>query len=336
MESRKKIIIILSLFVLLVIVAIVTTSLGSYNVSLKSMLSVIAYKLDLVNSADDLSKTIIWEMRIPRILLVIAVGIALSSAGTVYQGTFRNPLVDPFILGVSSGAAFGAAIAIILPRFPLSMQLSAFLFSILGVFGAYTFARVRGQTPLVTLILAGIIINSLFSSLVSVLQYLSNNSELREIVFWLLGGFYYSVWTDVYKILPVVIVGTVLIWLLSWKLNILTLGDEEAQSLGINTERVKITLIILATLITSISVSTVGIIAWVGLMMPHAARLLIGPDHRYLIPASALMGGIFLLICDTMARSLTNAEIPIGILTSILGTPYLVFLIKTKRKIFFG
>ena len=335
MRNRKKVFI-LSLCILTVIVFFLTATLGINPVPLRKVFLIMLAKLKLANFQDDFIKTIVINIRLPRIITAACVGMSLAAAGAVYQGIFRNPLVEPFILGVSSGAAFGAALAIVLPSFFFSVELGAFAVSLLGVFAAYSIAKVRGQTPLVTLILAGVVINSLFSALVSVLQYLSTSSELREIIFWLLGGFYYSSWSDVYKILPVTLLGLILLWISSWKLNVLSLGDDEARSLGLRSERTKIYFICIATLITSVSVSVAGIIAWVGLMIPHAARLILGPDHRYLLPASALMGGIFLMLCDALARSVTTSEIPIGIITSIIGAPYIIFLIKTKRKIFYG
>jgi iron complex transport system permease protein len=181
-----------------------------------------------------------------------------------------------------------------------------------------------------------VIIGSIFSAGVSILKYLATDAALREIVFWLMGGFYYATWGDVQLILPVVFTCSFLLWLLSWKLNILSMGDEEAKSLGMNPELYKVIFIIIATLITSVSVSHVGVIAWVGLMMPHAARMVIGPDHRFMLPVAGIMGGIYLVVCDTLARTLTSAEIPVGILTSIIGAPYLVFLIRTKSRGSFG
>jgi iron complex transport system permease protein len=152
----------------------------------------------------------------------------------------------------------------------------------------------------------------------------------------MMGGFYYATWSDVYQIVPAVAICTIVLCLMGWKLNVLSMGEEEAKTLGINTERTKIILITLATFVTALSVSVVGIIAWIGLMMPHAARLVIGPDHRFLLPSAAIMGAIFLIICDTIARTLTTAEIPVGIITSILGAPYLIYLLRTKKNIFFG
>ncbi len=337
-SNKTKIAFIMALFASLIITASIAITRGAYNIPIIVVYQLIIEKLNIVSASqtNSILNTIVWNIRAPRILLAIAVGMALASAGAVYQGTFKNPLVEPFILGISAGAAFGAALAIVFPTFLFSLQISAFIFGMIAVFGAYSLARIRGQTPLVTLILAGVIIGSLFSSLVSILKYTSTDAGLRQIVFWLMGGFYYACWSDVYQIVPAVTICIIILCMLGWKLNVLSMGEEEAKTLGINTERTKIILITLATFVTALSVSVVGIIAWVGLMMPHAARLVMGPDHRFLIPSAAIMGAIFLTICDTIARTLTTTEIPVGIITSILGAPYLIYLLRTKKNIFFG
>jgi len=334
-DERRKIFIILFLLFLLFITFIIALVQGVYEISFFDVYHTFFNHLNPYGDPNNINKlydVIIWEIRLPRILVSLAVGISLAIAGAVYQGCFRNPLVEPYILGVESGAAFGAALAIVIPTFFLSLQVAAFTFGILAVFGAYLLARVRGETPIIMLILAGVIIGSIFAAFVSILKYIATDAALREIVFWLMGGFYYSTWQDVILILPTVFVCFLLLWFFSWKLNILSMGDEEAQTLGVNPEYYKILFIVIATLITAISVSSVGIIAWVGLMMPHAARMLLGPDHRYMLPAAAIMGGIYLIICDTLARTLTSGEIPVGILTSIIGAPYLMYLIRTKGK----
>ena len=334
-SNRNKIVFIIGLFILLIITILIVITKGSYNISMMTAYQVVLAKMNIAAQPNNLFNTIVWEIRIPRILVSIAVGMALATAGAVYQGTFRNPLVEPFVLGVSAGAAFGAALAIVFPRY-LPVQLSAFVFAMISVIGTYSLARIRGQTPLATLILAGIIINSLFSAGLSVFQYIATDAGLREIVFWLMGGFYYANWKDVYQIVPAVIFCSIILWMMGWKLNVLSMGEEEAKTLGINTDRMKIILLTIATFITALSVSTVGIIAWVGLMMPHTARMVIGPDHRFLLPSAAIMGAIFIIICDTIARTLTTAEIPVGIITSILGAPYLMYLLRAKKNVFMG
>ncbi|WDP93249.1 MAG: iron ABC transporter permease [Desulfobacter sp.] len=273
--------------------------------------------------------TIIWNIRMPRALLAIMTGICLAASGAVFQGCFKNPLVEPYILGISSGAAFGAALGIIFPSFFMSVQVLAFGFGFLAVGMAYTMARSRGETPLVSLVLSGIITGSVFAALVGIIKYLARDEALREIVFWLMGGFYYAGWHDVRLICPIALGGFFILWAAGWKLNILSMGDREARALGVDPEKNKLLLIGLATLMTAAAVSSVGIIAWVGLMIPHAARIIFGPDHRVVLPASALLGALYLLICDTIARNLAQAEIPIGIITSLIGAPYLFFLVRT-------
>jgi iron complex transport system permease protein len=338
-QEKSKILIIGTLFLLLIVAAAIALTRGAYNIPFSDVYNTFFTRLNPVGDISNLNNlynVIIWDIRLPRILLATFVGIALAISGGVFQGCFRNPLVEPYILGVSSGAAFGASLGIVFPSFGLSVQIAAFLFGSLAVFGAYLLARVRGETPIIMLILAGVIIGSIFSALVSILKYLAADTALREIVFWLMGGFYYTNWDDVALIAPVVIVCFLIIWLMSWKLNVLSMGDEEARTLGVNPEGYKAVFIIIATLVTAISVSAVGIIAWVGLMMPHAARMLLGPDHRFMLPAAAMMGGIYLIICDTLARTLTSSEIPIGILASILGAPYLMYLLRNKGRVSFG
>jgi len=337
-SEYKKILILIFIATLLFASAITAVVMGKYGFTFMDVYRTIFIHITFgdISTIEKLNNTIIWDIRVPRILLTIFVGGALAIAGAVFQGVFRNPLVEPYILGVSSGAAFGAALGIVFPAIFFSLQLSAFAFGSLAVAMAYLLARVRGETPIVTLILAGVIVGSIFAALVSLLKYISTDAALREIVFWLMGGFYYATWKDITMIVPVVIPGLIILWALGWKLNILSMGDDEARTLGVNPEKYKFVVIAIATTITAFSVSLVGIVAWVGLMMPHASRILLGPDNRYVIPASFMMGSIYLMICDTLARTLTNAEIPVGIIASILGAPYLCYLLRNKGRVIFG
>ena len=319
--EARKLCIMLFLAVVMVAGGMVMICLGTYHISIPEVYSIIATHLfssDNVDSLNKLKNTIVWNIRFPRVIMAITVGIGLSVAGAIYQG------------------CFGAALGIVYPHIFISIQLGAFIFASLSVFLAYTLARSRGQTPVVTLVLAGIIIGSIFSACVSIMKYLSNDTQLREIVFWMMGGFYYTTWDDVYLTVPVVLISVAIMWFFGWKLNVLSMGDEEARALGVNPEVFKFIFIVLATLVTAICVSSVGIIAWVGLMMPHAARLIQGPDNRFVIPTAALMGGVYIIFCDTIARTLTSAEIPIGIITAIVGAPYLVYLLRSKEKEIFG
>ena len=308
---------------------------GGYALRFGDVISVLTSHVGL-GDADKMHELIVWNIRMPRLLLACITGMAMAASGAVYQSCFRNPLVEPYILGVSAGAAWGAALGIVFPLLFPNGQISAFLFALLAVLLSFFLARTRGETPPVTLVLSGIIVGSLFSAFVGIMKYLSSDAELREITFWMMGGFYYANWQDIAVTASSVFPCLAILTALAWKLNILSLGDEEARSLGLHPDIYRAVFIVLATLCASVCVSTAGIIAWVGLMMPHAARMLFGPDNRWVIPTSGILGALYLLLCDTLARTLTNAEIPLGIVTSIVGAPYLLWLLRAKGKELYG
>jgi iron complex transport system permease protein len=310
--------------------------IGTYRVSLADVARVFAARLGADGPVDGVAASVVWNLRIPRILLACVVGAALASSGAVFQATFRNPLVEPYILGVSSGAAFGAALGLVAPQFPLSVQVAAFLGALAAVGLVHLIARARGDAPVVTLVLSGIIVGSMFAAGVSLLKYLADDAALRDIVFWLMGGFYFAAWRDVAISAPVVIGAAAVMIAGGWRLNVLSMGDHEAETLGIDPRRTRRVLLAAATLATAVSVSAVGIVPWIGLMTPHAVRLVAGPDNRVVVPASALLGAIILLACDTAARSLTSAEIPVGIITAIAGGPFLAYLVRQRTAGLFG
>ena len=323
----------------LVLLFIWALTMGEYAITPQKAWETIWAKLSLADqeamSAAGISRmdeVIVWNIRLPRLLLSVLAGMALAVSGAAYQGCFRNPLVEPYLLGVSSGAAWGASLAIVFPNIFPQGQLTAFACALIAVFLAYSLARRDGETPPVTLILSGIIVGAIFSALVSIMKYLAADTELREITFWMMGGFYYATWHDVLINAVSVLPCVCLISLLGWKLNLLSLGDEEARSLGLHPDRTRLLFLILATFAAAVCVSTVGIVAWVGLMMPHAARMLLGSDNRYAVPGAALLGAMYMLLCDTVARTLTGSEIPVAIITSILGAPYLLWLLRSKGR----
>ena len=309
---------------------------GSYGLTFQDIASVLSAKLGGAAPAIRMHEMIVWNIRMPRLLLACISGMAMAASGAVYQGCFRNPLVEPYILGVSAGAAWGAALGIVFPVIFPNGQISAFLFALLAVMLSFFLARTRGETPPVTLVLSGIIVGSLCSAFVGIMKYVASDAELREITFWMMGGFYYASWQDVLITACTVFPCMALLTALAWKLNLLSLGDEEARSLGLHPDLFRALFIVLATLAASVCVSTAGIIAWGGLMMPHAARMIFGPDNRWVIPASAMLGALYLLLCDTLARSLTSAEIPLGIVTSIAGAPYLLWLLRARGRDLYG
>ena len=308
---------------------------GPYKIGIGDVFAAVkALILPAKGNGTGVAETVVSHIRLPRILLAALVGGALAVSGAIFQSCFRNPLVEPYILGASSGAAFGAALSLAVPAFPVPVQISAFVFAALAVFGSYFAARRRSLTPVVSLVLAGVIIGSVFAAGVSIMKYLAEDTALREIVFWLMGGLYFASWGDLAVAAPVVLLCIAAAWGMSWKLNVLTMGDEEARSLGVDADKYKTAFILIATLMTAVAVSAAGIIAWVGLMMPHAARMLLGPDNRYTIPAAAFLGAVYMIACDTLARTLTTSEIPVGIITSLLGAPFLLFLLRREgRKI---
>lgn len=332
-SNRWKYAVLTTVLILVILSTFYVLTLGNYTLSINEVYGVFWRKfgwLTLSQGSDQMADLLVMQVRLPRILMAILVGMGLAVSGAIFQSCFTNPLVEPYILGVSGGAAFGASLAIVFPLFLFGVQIGSFTFGALAVLLAYGLARVRGRTSIVSLILSGVIIGSLFTALVSMLKYLSDDAALKEIVFWLLGRFYNSSWKDVYMVAPAVIFPFIYAWSKGWTLNVLTMGDDEARSLGIHPQRNKLVLILLATLMTTISVSSVGIIAWVGLMVPHASRMIIGPDNRFVIPLSAGLGALYMLWCDTIARTLLQIEIPVGIITSLLGAPYLIYLLRSK------
>jgi iron complex transport system permease protein len=311
-------------------------TVGAYDVKLAALPGLLAAGLRGDWSDSGVAQAVLWNLRLPRVLLAVTVGAALASSGAVFQACFRNPLVEPYILGVSSGAAFGAALGMVLPAFPLSTQLAAFLGAVGAVALVHGLSRGRGDAPIVALVLSGVIVGSMFAAGVSILKYLANEAALRDIVFWLMGGFYFASWRDAAVAVPAVLAGMVVMIVGGWRLNVLSMGDHEAQTLGIEPRRTRAVLLASATLVTAVSVSVVGIVPWVGLMTPHAVRLVLGPDNRLVVPGSALVGALFLLACDTAARSLTSAEIPVGIVTALLGAPFLAYLVRQRTAGLFG
>lgn len=330
--AAKKRIVALSLLFMLAMM-VVSITLGNLRIPLVDVISVFGEKLNLCKVVEDRYTTIVWDVRMPRICLAALSGAALAMAGTVFQGVFRNPLVEPYILGVSSGAACGAAIAIVFFAGVIPVSVLAFAFSVGAMVLAYSVATTKGETPLVNLILAGVIVGSIFTAALNLVKTIAPDSKLREISFWLMGGFYTAKWDDVFFLLICVVSSFLVLWALGWQLNVLTMGDQEARTMGIRVGLLKFTSLGIATFITAATVAHVGIISWVGLMIPHACRMILGADHRYTIPFSACLGGMFLVVCDTIARTAIMGEIPVSIITSILGAPYLIYLLRTNRQV---
>jgi iron complex transport system permease protein len=279
-------------------------------------------------------ETVVFNVRGPRVLAAVAVGSALAVAGAAYQGLFRNPLVSPDILGVSSGAALGAVLGIYCSLSVVAIQALAFVFGLAAVAAVYAIGATLGtRDPIVVLVLAGVVIGTMLGSCVGLVKYLADPyNQLPAITFWLLGSLAGVNARDVRAVAPAVVIGLVPLVLVRWRMNVMTLGDEEAQALGVDTRRIRLAVVAAATLMTAAVVSISGVIGWIGLLVPHFARLLVGPDFGRLLPVSMLLGAAYLLAVDTLARTLAPIEIPLGVLTAIIGAPFFLWLLATSRR----
>ncbi|WP_292364749.1 FecCD family ABC transporter permease [Methanoculleus sp.] len=277
-------------------------------------------------------ETVVFRIRLPRVIAAMLVGGGLSIAGASFQGLFKNPLVSPDILGVSAGAGFGAAIGILLSGNPMVIQISAFFFGILAVAVAYGIGRTVGKSSTLVLVLGGIIVGSLFSAFISLTKYVADPYDtLPAIVFWLMGSLSAVANTDIAAVAPPILLGSICLFLVRWRINLLAVGEEEARALGVDTKKMTALLVIASTIVTASAVCISGIIGWVGLVVPHIGRMLVGPDFRKLIPVSAVLGASFLLVVDDIARTLTATEIPLGILTALIGAPFFAYLLTRKK-----
>ncbi len=313
--------------ILLVLVAISACLIGQYHIALQDVWQAVLH-IAVDNPRTD-AETVLWNIRLPRIFTAIIVGAALSVAGATYQGMFKNPLVSPDILGVTAGAGLGAVTAIYFGGSLFTIQVVAFLGGLLAVFLVYLISRTAPHhSPTLALVLAGIAIASLLSAGISLLKILSDPySQLTTITFWLMGGLNMATLNDLALVAPLICASLIPLILLRWRMNLLSLDDEEAETLGINTKRTRLIFILSATLMTSAAVSITGIIGWVGLIIPHIARLWIGADFRRLLPTSLFIGATFLLFTDTIARSIFSIEVPLGIITSLVGAPFFLSLL---------
>lgn len=280
---------------------------------------------------------VIMNVRLPRVILAAMVGASLAIAGATMQGLFRNPMASPSVLGISSGAAFGAALAIVLgvswTNGPFAIPAMAFVFSFITLFLVYTVSRNRsGYVPVETLLLAGIAVGSLFSALVSAMEFFAGE-QLSGVVFWMMGGLDEASWPQIAISIVPIILGCSVIMVLARDLNAMMVGEEQAGNLGINVNRTRLVLLVAASLVTAVAVSVSGVIGFVGLIIPHVVRILIGPDHRVLLPASIVSGAIFMILTDTLARTvIAPVELPVGIITSLLGAPFFIYLLMSRKK----
>lgn len=321
----------ITVLAVLLITFFVSLFVGRYIISPYEVSGILLDGL-LGEAGDGMEYSVVWNLRLPRTLLNCFVGAGLTVAGGAFQGIFRNPLVSPDVLGVSSGAAFGAALGILLSGMNHLATVMALLFGIASVFMTYTLSKLRGESSTLSLVLSGMIISAVFSALISLIKYVADPyDKLPAITYWLMGSFASASYSNLQMAGIPIFLGTVVLLLLRWRINILSLGDEDAYSLGVNPVKTRRVIIIMATLITASCVTVTGVIGWVGLVIPHICRMLIGVDHMKLLPVSCVVGAAFMIIVDLIARTATAAEIPIGILTALVGAPFFALLFKRAK-----
>ncbi|WP_315116110.1 iron chelate uptake ABC transporter family permease subunit [uncultured Clostridium sp.] len=333
------------LVVILLVITVISSTLGVANINFYQSMKILSSKIPLLGKYINLEgissthKLIILNLRLPRIILAALIGVGLSLVGCVFQAIFKNPMADPYVLGISSGSALGASIAIVLGLNVAFLGLSgvtilAFTGAILTTLLVYSIARTGTKLPTNTLLLAGVSVSFLLSSIISLIM-IFNREQVEQIIFWTMGSLNSANWKAVISLLPFIFIGGFLIFVFSKDLNVMLTGDDTASSLGVEVDKVKKLLLVISSVIIAACVSVSGIIGFVGLIIPHMIRIIVGPDHRILLPFTALGGGIFMIISDTLARTLAQpAEIPVGAITSIFGAPYFIYLlIKNKKKV---
>jgi len=322
------------IFLLPVLLTIVSLSIGSYPIPLKDLGRVFTHAL-FPSSAPDVPPAyldVLFRIRLPRLLLALIVGASLSVSGASLQALFKNPLVNEFILGISFGAAFGAAVSLVFLGKSFPPQVAAFVFA-LGAVLAVMVISGRLESHTVSLLLTGVIVTAFFQALLYLVEFFANPYALQALFFWLTGSLSLATWKDLTVSLPLMVFGGTALILLRWRLNVLSLGDEEAAALGVNVRREKLLVIVLASMSTAAATAVAGVIGWVGLIVPHLVRMMVGADNRKVIPLSAALGASILIIADDITRVVAPFEIPIGILTSLIGIPFFIVLLKKSRKV---
>jgi iron complex transport system permease protein len=346
-RAKRWKLIIAGLIVALIITVILSLNIGYAPISYSDILTYFGSKIPGINGFIDITsfsrdqladQAIVIGIRLPRILSALIIGAALSASGTIFQGVFKNPMADPYILGVSAGASVGAGVAILwgagmsLFGFPL-VPIIAFISALATIFFVYNISRVSSRVPVMALLLTGIAVSIFLSAVFQTMQFLTTDHKLSQLVNWQIGTITNIGWTNWWASLPFIVTGILMSYFYARDLNMISLGEDTAQHLGVNTERTKKILLALASMMTAAAVSISGLIGFVGLMIPHITRLLIGPDHRLLMPASVIVGSIYLILCDDLARVISGpTEVPVGIITALAGGPFLIFLLRRSKK----
>jgi len=331
--EKQRNILYITIFLAPLACILISLCVGRYPMSAVDVLKAIWCRFSSDGcTTPDIYQTIIWEIRLPRALLGCLVGACLAVSGAAFQGLFRNPLVSSGILGVSSGAGFGAALAILLFNTVAVAYPFALFFGILAVVCSYLIARLYSATPAIMLVLGGVIVSSVFAALLSFIKYVADPyAQLPTIVFWLMGSLASANYRDIMIAGVPMAIGVTGLIAIRWQINVLSMGDREAHALGVNTTLSKSIVILCATLATAGAVCVSGVIGWIGLVIPHIGRMLVGNDNRVLIPVSLSLGACFLVLVDNLGRMITGSEIPLGILTALVGGPFFVYLLKKTK-----
>ena len=311
---------------------LVSLCVGRFTIPLQEVLTTLLAPFGY--EVNDKFEMIVWNVRLPRVLMAILVGAGLAVAGATFQAVFSNPLASPDTLGVSSGAAFGAALAILFSLSAVFVQSIAIIFGIIAIAVTFLLSRLKGNGNMLLIVLAGVIVSAFFTALVSAIKYVADpQQKLPEITYWLMGSLSGSSWDELLFSAPLILIGVIGIFLLRWRLNILVLSEEEISSMGMRVTHIRWAVILLATMIIAASVSVVGQVGWIGLVIPHIARAIVGTDHRKTIPVCISLGAAFLILIDTISRSVIAGEVPLSILTAIIGAPLFAFLYFRKGSV---
>ena len=324
-----------ALILLLIIMIIISIGVGRYSISPRDVIQILFSPfLSGSTNYSEQAASVIYTLRLPRVIAAIIIGAALAVSGAAYQSVFKNPLVAPDMLGVSSGACVGAALAILAGTPQIGIQIGAFAGGILAVSCAVLIPRIIGKNTIVMLVLSGIIVGGMTSSLLGIIKYLADaDTQLPAITYWQMGSLVSVVWDNIfYNGIPIII-GIIFILLIRWRMNILSLSEEEAHMLGKNSNWLRYAIIICATILTACSVCISGTIGWIGLVIPHFARMLVGPNNQRLLPVAIVLGSVFLLFIDTLSRASMDSEIPLSILTGLIGAPFYFYLLIKQRMI---
>ncbi len=332
-SARFRGIILLSL-ILLVIVVAVSLSVGRYSVPFFNTFRIVFSNIFPIDITwDSLQEAVVMDLRLPRTIAAIIIGGSLALSGATYQSIFKNPMVSPDLLGVSSGACVGAAVAILMNQSSGFIQLAAFAGGLIAVAITTMIPRLIRNESTTVLVLSGIVIGSLMSSIMSIIKFVADtDTQLAEITYWMMGSFATITFKSMLPVLPTILLSVIVILLMRYRLNVLSLGDNEAKSLGINLRTTRGVFILCSTLITAGCVCLSGTVGWVGLVIPHTARMLIGSDNKKMLPLAIIIGGIFMLIIDILCRTITSAELKLGILTGIIGAPFFIFILARQRR----